>query len=62
MDAMGHLGGELADVDKRLEAEGLRLIEERRKLKVAINLARHQRKLDNMKAEASLAASREACS
>ena len=43
-------------------AEGLRLAEERRKLKVAVALARHQRDLDNEKAEASLAASREACS
>ena len=32
------------------------------KLKVAINLEHHQRELDNAKAEASLAASREACS
>ena len=62
MDAMGQLGGELADVDACLEAEGMWLIEERRKLKVAINLARHQRELDNAKAETSLAASRKACS
>ena len=59
---MGQLAEELADVDARLEAEGLRLIEERRKLKVAINLARHQRELDNAKAEASLVSSREAFS
>ena len=57
MDAMGQLGGELADGDVRLEAEALRLIEERHELKVAINLACHQRELDNAKAEASLAAS-----
>ena len=62
MGAMSRLGGELADVDARLEAEGLRLMEERHKLKVAINLGRHQRELDNAKAEASLATSREACS
>ena len=61
-DAMGQLGGELADVDARLEAEGLRLIEERRKLKVEASLARHQRDLDNVKEEASLAASRKAYS
>ena len=54
MDAMGQLGGELADVDACLEAEGLRLIEERHKLKVAVNLACYQRELDNAKAEASL--------
>ena len=62
MDAMGQLGGELADVDACLEAEGLRLVEERRKLKVAVSLARHQRDLDNAKVEASLVASRKACS
>ena len=62
MGEMSRLGEELVDVDARLLAEGLRLAEERRKLKVAINLGRHQRELDNMKAEASLAASREACS
>ena len=44
-------------MDACLEAEGLRLVEEQRKLKVAFNLARHQRELDNAKAEASLAAS-----
>ena len=62
MDAMGQLGGELANMDACLEAEGLRLVEERRKLKGAVNLACHQRELDNAKAEASLAASRKACS
>ena len=59
---MSRIGAELAGEDARLEAEGLRLAEERRKLKVAVALARHQRDLDNAKAEASLAASREACS
>ena len=59
---MSQLGVELADEDACLEAEGLRLAEERRKLKVADALARHQRDLDNEKAEVSLAASREACS
>ena len=53
---------ELASVDSRLEAEGLRLAEERRKLKVAINLGRHQRDLENAKAEASLKVSYKACS
>ena len=45
----------------KAEAEGLRLAEERRKLRVAVALARHQRDLYNAKAEASLVASREAC-
>ena len=58
---MSRIGAELAGEDARLEADGLRLAEERRKLKVAVALARHQRDLDNAKAEASLAASREAC-
>ena len=61
-DAVSWIGAELAAEDACLEAEGLRLAEERRKLKVAVALARHQRDLDNAKAEASLAASREACS
>ena len=59
---MSRIRTELAAEDVRLEAEGLRLMEERHKLKVAINLGRHQRELDNAKAEASLAASREAYS
>ena len=59
---MNRLGDELADVDARLKAEGLRLAEEWRKLKVAINLGRHQRDLDNAKAKESLEVSREACS
>ena len=62
MGAMNRLGEELVDVDARLMAEGLRLVEERHKLKVSINLGRHQRELDNAKAEVSLAASREVCS
>ena len=62
LGAMNRLGEELEGVDACLEAEGLRLVEEWNKLKVAINLRRHQRELDNLKAEASLAASREACS
>ena len=58
---MSRLGEELAGVNSRLEAEGLRLVEERRKLRVAINLGRHQRDLHNTKAKASLKVSREAC-
>ena len=54
VDAMSRIGAELADEDARLEAEGLRLAEERRKLKVAVAIARHQRDLDNAKAEASV--------
>ena len=49
-------------MDVCLAAKGLQLIEERRKLKVAVNLGRHQRELDNTKAEASLAASQKVCS
>ena len=59
---MSRLGEELAGVDSHLEAEGLRLAEEWRKLRVAVNLGRYQRDLDNAKAEASLKVSREACS
>ena len=61
-DAVNQLGEELAGEDARLEAEGLRLADERRKLRVAVSLARHQCDLENAKAESSLAASREACS
>ena len=50
MGAMSRLGEELAGVDSRLEAEGLRLGEEPRKLRVAINLGRYQRDLENAKA------------
>ena len=57
---MSRLDEEPASVDSRLEAEGLRLAEERRKLKVAINLGRYQRDLENAKAEASLKVSHEA--
>src|SRR4051812_13132007 len=59
---MNRVGAELAAEDARLEAEGLRLAEERHKLKVAIALARQQRDRDNAEAEVFLAASREACS
>ena len=62
VDVVSQLGVELAGKDACLEVESLRLAEERRKLKVAVALARHQRDLDNAKAEALLAASREACS
>ena len=61
MGTMSRLGGELVEVDARLVAEGLRLLEEQHKLKAAINIGCHQRELDNAKAEASLATSREAC-
>ena len=61
-DAVNRVGVELVVEDARLEAEGLRLAEERRKLKVAIALTRHQCDLDNAKAEALLAATQEACS
>ena len=57
---MSRLGRELVDVDARLEAEGLRLVEEWHQLKVAINLGRLQREHANAKAEASLATSCEA--
>ena len=60
MGAMSRLGEELKGVDSRLEAEGLRLAEERRKLKVAINLGCYQRDFENAKAEASLKVSHEA--
>ena len=60
MSVMTRLGSELADVDARLKAEGLRLAEERRKMKVAINLGRYQRDLENAKAEASLSDARAA--
>ena len=57
---MNRLREELAGVDSRLEAEGHRLVEERCKLKVAINLGRYQRDLENAKAEASLKIAHEA--
>ena len=60
MGAMRRLYEELAGVESRLEAEGFRLVEERRKLKVAINFGRYQRDLEKAKAEASLKMSHEA--
>nr|XP_020159047.1 stress response protein NST1-like [Aegilops tauschii subsp. strangulata] len=60
MGAMSRLGGELTDVDTRLEDVGLRLAEEWHQLKVAINFGRLQREHANTEAEASLATSREA--
>ena len=42
MGALGCLGAEVADVDTRLEVEGLRLVHEWRELKVAINLGHLQ--------------------
>ena len=57
---MSLLGEELADEDARLEAEGLRLVAERRKLEAAAALAHRRRDLDDEEAKASLAASREA--
>ena len=54
MGAMNRLGEELAGVYSRLGAEGLRLTEERRKLRVAINLGHYHHDLENAKAEASL--------
>ena len=57
MGAMSRLGGELADIDARLEAEGLQLVEEWHRLKVAINLGRLQRKHADAEVEASLATS-----
>ena len=62
MEAVSRIGAELAGEDARLEADGLRLADERRKVRVAVSLARYQCDLENVKAEASLAASREACS
>ena len=60
MDTMNRLGEELAGVDSRLEAKGLRLVEERRKLRVAINLGCYHRDLEKAKAEASLKIANEA--
>ena len=59
-DAISRIRADLAGEDARLEPEGLRLTEERRKLKAVVALAHHQRDLDNEEAEALLAASREA--
>ena len=55
---MNLLGEELADEDARLEAEGLRLVAERRELEAAAALAHHRSDLDDEEAKASLAASR----
>nr|XP_020177350.1 tol-Pal system protein TolA-like [Aegilops tauschii subsp. strangulata] len=57
---MSRLGEELVDVDARLEADGLRLVEEWHRLKVAINFGCLQCEHANAEAEASLATSREA--
>src|SRR4051812_22488067 len=51
------LGQELAEEDTRLEAEGLRLVAERRELEAAAALALHQRDLDDEESKASLEAS-----
>ena len=56
MRAMVHLGGELANVDTRLEGENRRLEDEWQQLKVAINLGKLQREEAEGCAEASLAA------
>ena len=61
MRAMVHLGGELANVDTRLEAENRRLEGEWQRLKVAINLGKLQRDKAEARAAASLTTSREAC-
>ena len=58
---LSRLGGELVDVDARLEAEGLRLAREWHQLKVAINLGHLQHEHARADAAISLAASREAC-
>ena len=60
MGVMNRLGEELASINSRLEAEGLRLVEERRKLQVAINLGHYHRDLENAKTEASLKIANEA--
>ena len=57
---MVHLGGELANVDTRLEAENRRLEGEWQRLKVAINLGKLQHDEAEARAASSLAASREA--
>ena len=61
MREMIRLGGELTNVDVRLEAEGRRLAHEWQQLKVAINLGRLQRDEADVCAAASLVTSREAC-
>ena len=57
---MSRLGEELASVDSRLEAEGLWLVEERCKLRVAINLGHYHCDLEKAEAEASLKIANEA--
>ena len=61
MRVMIHLGGELANLDTRLEAENRCLEGEWQRLKVAINLGKLQRGEAEARAVASLAASRKAC-
>nr|XP_040245475.1 uncharacterized protein CG45076-like [Aegilops tauschii subsp. strangulata] len=61
INALSRLGGELADVDARLETEGLRLAREWHQLKVAINLGHLQHERARASTAVSLAASREAC-
>ena len=60
MGTLSRLGGELADVDARLEMEGLWLADKWHQLKVAINLGRLQHKHDSAKATASLVTTRKA--
>ena len=59
-DVLRRLGDEVAEVDKRVGAEDLRLSEEWRKLKTIVNLSRRQHEAVLEKAEASLAAAYEA--
>ena len=59
--AMIHIGGELANVDTRLEVENRHLEQEWQRLKVAINLGKLQRDKADARAEASLATSRKDC-
>ena len=58
---MVHIGGDLANIDTRLEAENRRLEDEWQRLKVSINLGKLQRDEAKACAAASLAASHEAC-
>ena len=60
MHAMIQLGGELANVNTWLEAEGRHLVHEWQQLKVAINLGKLQRDQADALVAASLATSREA--
>ena len=54
------LGDEVAEVDKRVGAEDLRLSEEWRKMKTAVNMSRRQYEAILEKAESSLATAYEA--